>query len=141
MRSLGSSGGFCAGSKPVVDHQRLSGSSYCFSAAMPAMLAISSIKALDLLSMEGEERLGRLRANIKSFRKHFNSYPFVVLDGDELHSPIIHFRFPPQWNNVQQEEEILDTIVEAVRALSVVFVAILFSSILFRYSLLSPYSL
>eukprot|EP00128_Syssomonas_multiformis_P007808 Colp12_sorted_trinity150504_noHs@12096 len=33
--SLGSIGGFCCGSKYVIDHQRLSGAGYCFSASLP----------------------------------------------------------------------------------------------------------
>jgi len=34
-RGIGSIGGFCAGSTFVIDHQRLSGSGYCFSASLP----------------------------------------------------------------------------------------------------------
>mmetsp|Transcript_10809 Transcript_10809/g.28361 ORF Transcript_10809/g.28361 Transcript_10809/m.28361 type:complete len:338 (+) Transcript_10809:137-1150(+) len=33
--AMGTVGGFCAGSRLVVDHQRLSGSGYCFSASLP----------------------------------------------------------------------------------------------------------
>ncbi|RUP44629.1 hypothetical protein BC936DRAFT_149201 [Jimgerdemannia flammicorona] len=48
--SLCSAGGFCAGSHEIVDHQRLSGSAYCFSASIPAMLAVSTSEALAILS-------------------------------------------------------------------------------------------
>lgn len=41
--TLAAAGGFCAGSKEVVDHQRLSGVAYCFSAAMPAMVCFCGL--------------------------------------------------------------------------------------------------
>ena len=37
--SLASIGGFCAGDREIVDHQRLSGLGYCFSASLPPYLA------------------------------------------------------------------------------------------------------
>lgn len=37
--SLASIGGFCAGDREIVDHQRLSGLGYCFSASLPPFLA------------------------------------------------------------------------------------------------------
>ena len=47
--AVGSAGGFCAGRSYVVDHQRLSGLGYCFSASMPPMLAAASIRSLDIM--------------------------------------------------------------------------------------------
>ncbi|XP_075219139.1 serine palmitoyltransferase subunit I isoform X2 [Lycorma delicatula] len=40
-------GGFCVGSSFIVEHQRLSGLGYCFSASLPPLLAAAAIKALD----------------------------------------------------------------------------------------------
>lgn len=37
--ALASIGGFCAGDREIVDHQRLSGLGYCFSASLPPFLA------------------------------------------------------------------------------------------------------
>lgn len=45
--AVGSIGGFCVGSNFIVDHQRLSGSGYCFSASLPPLLAQACITALD----------------------------------------------------------------------------------------------
>ena len=36
--ALASVGGFCAASREIVDHQRLSGAGYCFSASLPPFL-------------------------------------------------------------------------------------------------------
>ena len=47
--AIASVGGFCAGKTYVIDHQRLSGLGYCFSASMPPMLAAAAIKSLDLM--------------------------------------------------------------------------------------------
>ncbi|KAI3382184.1 hypothetical protein SNEBB_008845 [Seison nebaliae] len=44
---LGGIGGFCAGSTFVIDHQRLSGLGYCFSASLPPILATTAIEALN----------------------------------------------------------------------------------------------
>lgn len=45
--SLGSIGGFCVGASVVIEHQRLSGLGYCFSASLPPFLSQISIAALD----------------------------------------------------------------------------------------------
>jgi serine palmitoyltransferase len=52
--SLGSVGGFCVGSREVVDHQRLSGAGYCFSASAPPFLCTAATTALHLLEDEPE---------------------------------------------------------------------------------------
>jgi hypothetical protein len=44
--ALGSVGGFCAGDREVVDHQRLSGLGYCFSASLPPFLATGTPRCL-----------------------------------------------------------------------------------------------
>lgn len=43
---MGSVGGFCVGDRTIVDHQRLSGSGYCFSASLPPYLAVAGINML-----------------------------------------------------------------------------------------------
>ncbi|KAG5458777.1 MAG: pyridoxal phosphate-dependent transferase, partial [Olpidium bornovanus] len=45
--ALCSSGGFCAGTHQICDHQRLSGLSYCFSASLPALLAVAASEGLN----------------------------------------------------------------------------------------------
>ena len=41
-------GGFCVGSHFIVEHQRLSGLGYCFSASQPPLLTQAAISALDI---------------------------------------------------------------------------------------------
>ena len=47
--SLASIGGFCCGRSFVIDHQRLSGQGYCFSASLPPLLAAAAIEALNIM--------------------------------------------------------------------------------------------
>ncbi|KAH9046653.1 serine palmitoyltransferase [Lactarius hengduanensis] len=47
--TLNSSGGFCAGSRIVVDHQHINSTSFVFSAAVPALLAVSASEGINIL--------------------------------------------------------------------------------------------
>lgn len=62
-----SGGGFCAGSDEVVEHQRISGGAYVFSAALPAMLAITASETLGMLQANPDTWV-TLRDLIKAFR-------------------------------------------------------------------------
>ncbi|KAH8986392.1 pyridoxal phosphate-dependent transferase [Lactarius hatsudake] len=46
---LNSSGGFCAGSRIIVDHQHINSTSFVFSAAVPALLAASASEGINIL--------------------------------------------------------------------------------------------
>ncbi|VDM33835.1 unnamed protein product [Hydatigera taeniaeformis] len=59
--AIGVCGGFCAGSHFVVDHQRLSGQGYCFSASLPPMLAAAAQAAVEQLTSEDGVRQSQLR--------------------------------------------------------------------------------
>jgi len=52
--SFASFGGFIVGPSYVVDHQRISGLGYCFSASLPPLLAGAGIKALEILEQQPE---------------------------------------------------------------------------------------
>ena len=52
--AVGSIGGFCVGSSFIVEHQRLSGLGYCFSASQPPLLTQAAISALDRFEKEPE---------------------------------------------------------------------------------------
>ena len=43
--AFGSLGGLCVGTAEVIDHQRLSGAGYCFSAAAPPFYSAAAIAA------------------------------------------------------------------------------------------------
>jgi serine palmitoyltransferase len=65
--ALCAGGGFCAGAKDVVEHQRIMAASYCFSAALPAMMAVTASETINLLQ-SSPEMLAQCRENIKAMR-------------------------------------------------------------------------
>lgn len=50
--SVESVGGFCVGSNFIIEHQRLSGLGYCFSASQPPSLTQAAISALDIFESD-----------------------------------------------------------------------------------------
>jgi len=56
-------GGFCAGRRGLIDHQRLAGAGYCFSASCPPSACSAAMATVhDLASAEGTSRRQRLQA-------------------------------------------------------------------------------
>lgn len=62
--SLGSIGGVTIGNEEVVDHQRLSGAGYCFSASTPPFTATAAVASLRLLE-ERPDLVERLQWNVR----------------------------------------------------------------------------
>ena len=60
-------GGFCAGTKDVVEHQRITSSAYTYSAALPAMSAMTASETVQLLQ-SNPDILTQCRENIKALR-------------------------------------------------------------------------
>lgn len=95
--SLGACGGFCAGSIPVVDHQRLSGQAYCFSASLPALLAASALISLSELE-NNQELIIKLNNNCQLLydlllQKLSNYFKISNIEDDvnnSFRSPMIH---------------------------------------------------
>jgi len=72
---LNISGGFCAGVRIVVDHQRINGTSFVFSATVPALLADSASEGINIL---------RNTPSIPSTQENVRTIP------SHAASPIIH---------------------------------------------------
>jgi len=86
--SFCSGGGFCAGSSVVVDHQRINGTSFVFSAAMPALLAVSASEGIATL-MRNPSMITALQDNIHAARSILEKVDGIELTSNSL-SPIIH---------------------------------------------------
>ena len=65
----GAGGGFCVGSQEIVEHQRISGGAYVFSAALPGMLATTASDTIGLLQIQGPELLTQIRELARVFRQ------------------------------------------------------------------------
>lgn len=124
-------GGFCAGSKEVVDHQvlrvkksvdiqRITSLAYVYSAALPAILAVTASETISLLSnREGEEQISILVENANTLRSILDKSEFIETTS-AYSSPIVHYRLNEMaisicgFNNLQDQERFLQEIVDEV---------------------------
>lgn len=100
--SFATVGGFCAGTNFIVEHQRLSGLGYCFSASLPPMLTQAAISALDILEdrpyiieelNEISKKLNKSLANLKHFTFRGDQYSpikHIYLKNTELTDRLKH---------------------------------------------------
>lgn len=100
-----SNGGFCAGSAEIVDHQRLSGQGYCFSASMPALMTVSASEAINYLE-QNPSIMTRLRENVATIYKALKPISQLLIESDPV-SPIIHLRIKGE---LSDEEDLLEAI-------------------------------
>ncbi|GAQ82536.1 Long-Chain Base 1 [Klebsormidium nitens] len=107
--AFASVGGFCAGSLQAVDHQRLSGLGYCFSASLPPFLAATTISSIDYLESH-RDLLSKLQRNIGILRNGLASIPGLFLEGDPI-SPVMHLQLATPAASDDEEREKLQAIV------------------------------
>src|SRR5699024_2630724 len=86
-------GGCCAGSHFIIDHQRLSGTGYCFSASLPPLQAAFGLQSIKLIQRE-PERLHQLRQNCVRMQKLLSSHSNDIRVQADPFSPVKHLRFP-----------------------------------------------
>jgi serine palmitoyltransferase len=93
---LASCGGFCAGSQIVVDHQRINGTSFVFSASMPALLAVSASEGISILRNQ-PSILTALQENVRAVHAVLASIVgTLIFIPSHPASPIIHITIKPQ---------------------------------------------
>lgn len=93
--AVASIGGFCAGDREIVDHQRLSGLGYCFSASLPPYLASAATAALDIMERDGPERMEKVRVLAARFRRSAAAKVpglHVVGGAESAASPLVHLQ-------------------------------------------------
>ncbi|KAF0984304.1 hypothetical protein FDP41_007481 [Naegleria fowleri] len=94
--SFGSVGGVCVGSHIIVDHQRLSGAGYCFSASLPPYLSVAAIEALNRVDSDPETHLVPLQKNIsllhQTLVKKINFKNLKLVLQHQEHCPVFHIR-------------------------------------------------
>ena len=106
--AMSSVGGFCAGKRYVIDHQRLSGLGYCFSASVPPMMSTAAIEALNIME-SGPERFSKLQSKIGLLRILLCGQQALAVCGDE-HSPIIHLRLAKPSPKREDDEKVLNDV-------------------------------
>ncbi|MGA0173457.1 MAG: aminotransferase class I/II-fold pyridoxal phosphate-dependent enzyme, partial [Phycisphaerales bacterium] len=84
----GAAGGYVAGSKAMIELLVQRGRPTLFSNALPATVACSADKAIEILERE-PQRVARLRENVATARKGIVEAGFTVLDSPTAICPII----------------------------------------------------
>ncbi|KAI5310646.1 serine palmitoyltransferase component [Ascosphaera atra] len=69
--ALVAGGGFCAGSEEIVHHQRISSLAYCFSAALPGVLATTASEVIGMLR-SSTTLIDKLRDNIQIMKEQLD---------------------------------------------------------------------
>uniref|UniRef100_A0A8C1RLJ9 Serine palmitoyltransferase 1 n=1 Tax=Cyprinus carpio TaxID=7962 RepID=A0A8C1RLJ9_CYPCA len=108
--ALASIGGFCCGRSFVIDHQRLSGQGYCFSASLPPMLASAAIEALNI--MEEDPGIFRvLQDKCKHVHKALQGTPGLKVVGEPL-APALHLQLENSTGSRTNDLKLLRAIVD-----------------------------
>ncbi|MEC9233725.1 MAG: aminotransferase class I/II-fold pyridoxal phosphate-dependent enzyme, partial [Planctomycetota bacterium] len=84
----GGAGGYMAGSRAMIDLMIQRGRPTLFSNALPATVACSADRAIELL-MDEPQRVARLRANVEAAREGIRGVGFEVLESPTAICPII----------------------------------------------------
>ncbi|XP_073848740.1 serine palmitoyltransferase subunit I [Musca autumnalis] len=108
--AVASIGGFCVGSHFIVEHQRLSGLGYCFSASLPPLLAQAAISALNRFESE-PQIFEELQQKTSALHKKFSKFSKLQLRGDEL-SPVKHLYISKPLENNEEERKLLTKIAD-----------------------------
>ncbi|KAJ8972101.1 hypothetical protein NQ314_000327 [Rhamnusium bicolor] len=99
--AIGSIGGFCAGSKMTIEHQRLSGSGYIFSASLPTYLVQACLESIKVMG----EKPKKLRALAREFHVFLKeTCKFDVISDPEVAFKV--FTVSNEENRREKEEEI-----------------------------------
>ncbi|XP_049908634.1 serine palmitoyltransferase 1 isoform X2 [Epinephelus moara] len=108
--AVASIGGFCCGRSFVIDHQRLSGQGYCFSASLPPMLAAAAIEALNIME-EDPDIFTVLREKCKHVYKALQGTPGLKLVGVQC-APALHLQLERSSGSRDSDMQLLRAIVD-----------------------------
>lgn len=95
-------GGFCVGSHFIVEHQRLSGLGYCFSASQPPLLTQAAITALDIFERDAKI-FEELNNTAEKVDKKFRELTRFEIRGHPI-SPIKHLYLRDDKSPAELEE-------------------------------------
>lgn len=88
--TLGAAGGFCAGSDEVVFHQRINGTAFVFSAALPALLAVAASTAISHMIAQPSILIA-LHENVKALRSVLDHIECLRISSDPR-SALVHIQ-------------------------------------------------
>lgn len=85
---MAGAGGFCCGRKYIVDHQRLLGLGYCFSASLPPMLVAGTLQSFNILE-KNPGMLVKLKEKCEKIHIGLSKIDGMKVVGDPI-APIKH---------------------------------------------------
>ena len=88
--AFASVGGICLGGHVAVNHQRLAGAGYVFSASLPPFLALASVGAINALEAD-HSLVPALRARSARVRRELRRSSHLAVVGED-DTPLIHVR-------------------------------------------------
>ncbi len=85
----GSSGGYTAAKKPIIEWLRQRSRPYLFSNTLAPVIAATTLACLDLLERDGEKLRSKLRENATYFRSKMSAAGFDLLEGEHPIIPVM----------------------------------------------------
>lgn len=85
----GSSGGYIAGKKPIIDYLRQRSRPYLFSNSLAPVLVGATLKVFDLLDKNGKAMRQQLQENAAYFREKMTAAGFTLLKGEHAIIPVM----------------------------------------------------
>ncbi|NXE48469.1 SPTC1 palmitoyltransferase, partial [Casuarius casuarius] len=108
--SLASIGGFCCGRSFVIDHQRLSGQGYCFSASLPPLLAAAAIEALNIME-DNPDIFQTLQGKCKRIHRALQGISGLKVVGESF-SPALHLQLEESCGSRENDVKLLKRVVD-----------------------------
>lgn len=111
---LASVGGVCLGTREIVEHQRLAGAGYCFSASAPPFLSAVALVTLNELK-QSTKQLESLRSIVELAMKTLDGVKGLVRlkTQPEVLSPIVHLILESK-ASYSEEEKTMELLVKAL---------------------------
>lgn len=108
--TLASVGGLCIGQRDIVDHQRLSGAGYCFSASSAPFLSSAGITALEMLEKR-PDMLKKLRDNSEVLFAGLSKIKTLRIKAESAF-PIIHLMLASPFLSSEADAVLLSELVK-----------------------------
>lgn len=109
--TLASVGGVCIGSREIVDHQRLSGAGYCFSASAPPFLSASALLALQKMEQDSS-LLADLHKNAASLYEKLRKVKQLAVQGSTP-TPVLSLVLSTPLSSLEAEQRVILAIADA----------------------------
>lgn len=115
---LSAAGGFCAGSDDIVEHQRITAAAYTYSAALPAMAAVTASETLMILQTQ-PDLITSLRESVKTMRMQLDPRSDWMYCSSVTENPIMLLVLKPEVISsrrltMEDQQQLLQDIVDEV---------------------------